>query len=55
MGSPISTWEGATAYFAFADSPALIGICLIASVALCVGAIVMVGIHESHAYGKIDG
>lgn len=51
MGSPIETWEGATAIFngAGGASPA---IWLVLSVIACFGAIVMAAIHEEHVYAK---
>ncbi|MEI4473031.1 hypothetical protein [Frigidibacter sp. MR17.24] len=46
--SPITTWEGAEAYFVFADSPALIWLSLLGSVAACVYTIVKMASHEAH-------
>ena len=53
MGSPIETWENATAYFTGAggSTPAII---LVLSIALCVGLIVHGAMHEEHAYKKKD-
>ena len=49
MGSPITTWEGAGAYFTGAGgaSPAII---LIISVIVCFGCIVYGMRHEEEAY-----
>lgn len=51
MGSPISTWEGAAAYFTGAGG-ASPGIILLISVVVCFGAIVYGAIHEEHSYSK---
>ncbi|MEM8553693.1 MAG: hypothetical protein AAGF71_02590 [Pseudomonadota bacterium] len=49
-GSPITSWEGAEAYFTFADSPTMITIFLVGAVVVCFGAIFYGGMHESEAY-----
>ena len=51
MGSPIETWEGATAYFTGAGgfTPSLF---LFLAIALCVALIVQGAIHEEAAYKK---
>ncbi len=49
-GSPITTWEGAEAYFTFADRPTVLSVILILAVVACVGAVIYGGIHESEAY-----
>jgi hypothetical protein len=53
MGSPITSWEGAEAYFTGAGgaTPALL---LILAVAFTVAAIVYGARHESHAYAKCE-
>lgn len=48
--SPITSWEGAEAYFTFADSPMAIGIILILAVAVTVGAIIATAKHENNSY-----
>lgn len=50
--SPIITWEGAEAYFTFADSPTAIGFFFIIGVLLTVGSIGYSMYHESEAYKK---
>ncbi len=50
--SPITTWEGAEAYFTFANSPGMISIILILSVIATFGAIAVAAIHEKHAYSN---
>jgi len=49
-GAPIETWEGAEAYFTFADSPAMMMIFLILAVVATFGAILYGGKHEAEAY-----
>lgn len=51
--SPITTWEGATAYFTFADKPAVLGLVLIAAVAVCVYTIASMVKHENASYRKL--
>lgn len=51
--SPITAWEGATAYFTFADKPAMLAIFLLGSLAVCVYAIVSMVKHENAAYKKL--
>lgn len=50
--SPITTWEGATAYFTFADSPFVLSIVLVGAMAACVYAIVSMAQHENAASKK---
>ncbi len=52
MGSPITNWDGATAYFTgFGSSTP--GIILLIAIAAVVGAIFVGHLHESHAYSKV--
>jgi hypothetical protein len=53
--SPITSWEGAEAYFTFADKPGIMYAILAASVTICFGTIVMAAIHETEAFKKIEG
>jgi len=53
--SPITSWEGAEAYFTFADKPAVMYAILAAAVIICFGTIIMAGIHETEAFKKLDG
>ena len=55
MGSPITTWEGAAAYFTFANQPAIIYALLAGAVIITALSIIMGGIHESEAYKKLNG
>lgn len=48
--SPITTWEGAEAYFTFADSPAALMVILSLSIAVTVGVIIATIKHENHTY-----
>ena len=38
--SPITSWEGAEAYFTFADKPGILYVILAAAVILCFGTII---------------
>lgn len=48
--SPITSWDGAAAYFTFADSPAAMMIILLLSIAATVGTIVATIKHENSTY-----
>ncbi|MEM7636394.1 MAG: hypothetical protein AAF299_17640 [Pseudomonadota bacterium] len=52
MGSPIDSWEGATAVFTGAHSSFSIGLSLLILVAVCVAPIVYSAIHEKAQYDK---
>ncbi len=52
MGSPIDTWEGATAVFTGAHSSFSIAVSLLVMVALCVAPIVSSAGHEKEQYNK---
>lgn len=53
--SPITTWDGAAAYFTFADKPVVMYLILAAAVIVTFGTIVMAGIHEVEAFKKLEG
>lgn len=48
--SPITSWEGAEAYFTFADNPFMIGLILVLAISATVGAIVLTAKHENESY-----
>lgn len=48
--SPITSWEGATAYFTFADNPTAIGFILTLSIIVCAAVIGYSFYHENHTY-----
>ncbi|MDP3895140.1 MAG: hypothetical protein Q8Q62_00545 [Mesorhizobium sp.] len=50
--SPITVWEGATAYFTFADSPLILSVVLVGAIAACVYAIVSMAQHETASSKK---
>lgn len=50
MSSPIESWEGAEAYFTFADSPAVLVAILVVAVVVVIGAIVATAKHENESY-----
>lgn len=52
MGSPIESWEGATAIFTGADSPGSMVFWLIVAIALVVVPIVAAAVHENQSYTK---
>lgn len=53
--APITSWEGAEAYFTFADKPAILVLIVLAAAAVCIGGIVSMIRHENYAYKKLDG
>lgn len=52
MSSPISSWEGASAVFTFADKPMVMGFILVVAAALTVFAIYATVRHEQHSYNS---
>jgi hypothetical protein len=48
--SPITSWEGAEAYFTFAESPVAMGIILTLAIAATVGAVVATIHHENKTF-----
>jgi hypothetical protein len=52
--SPITTWDGAAAYFTFADKPVVMYCILAAAVIITFGTIIIAGIHEVEAFKKIE-
>ncbi|APZ55049.1 hypothetical protein [Salipiger abyssi] len=50
--SPIESWEGAEAYFTFADKPAVMMLFLLIAVAITFGTIIVAAVHEKHAYNN---
>lgn len=53
--SPITSWEGAAAYFTFADKPAILYVILAAAVIVTFGTIVIACMHETEASKKVEG
>ena len=51
--SPVTEWEGTEAYFTFADSPTMLGIILLLSVAVTIGCIVISSKHETESAKKL--
>ena len=54
MGSSISTWEGATAYFTFADSPVMLVLFAMGVSAIVIGLITSIIKHENKAFKDFD-
>lgn len=52
MSSPISSWEGASTIFTYADKPAVMGFILVVAVALTAFAIWATVRHEKHSYNS---
>ncbi|HGM6785247.1 TPA: hypothetical protein ACKP6X_005949 [Pseudomonas aeruginosa] len=50
----ISTYEGASAVFTFADKPAVLGLITIVVVAVTIFALVATFTHEKHSYSLPD-
>lgn len=50
--SPITSWEGAAAYFTFADSPMLVALFFGLAVLVTLGAIAVMINHEKHSFEK---
>lgn len=50
--SPISSWEGAAAYFTFADSPMAIAFFFILAVVITIGTIGVMMKHEKESFEK---
>ena len=52
--SPLTSWEGAEAYFTFADKPGVITFFFIIGVLLTFGSIAYSMYHESKSYKKLE-
>jgi hypothetical protein len=48
--SPITSWDGAEAYFTFADKPSVMMLILVLSILVTVGAVVATVLHENNTY-----
>lgn len=51
-GSPVTAWEGATAYYTFADRPFLVALCLVAMAVVTLGVIIHSAKHETAAFKR---
>jgi hypothetical protein len=51
--SPITSWEGAAAYFTFADKPGVLMLIFLVSVVVTTGVIVSAARHENAVYRKL--
>lgn len=51
--SPITSWEGATAYFTFADNPLILGLIFATSVLVAAGVIAAMMKHEKESFEKL--
>jgi hypothetical protein len=52
--SPITSWEGAEAYFTFADKPFVVGFIFILSVIVTVAVIGAMILHEKHSFERLN-
>jgi hypothetical protein len=52
--SPITKWEGAEAYFTFADNPTAVLGLLALSAVIVVGSIIFGAFHEKECYVKVE-
>jgi len=52
MSSPISSWEGASSVYSYADKPAVLAVILLVAVAVTVVAIWATIRHEKHSYNS---
>lgn len=52
--SPITSWEGAGAFFTFADKPGVLYVILAAAVLVCFGTIILAAKHEIETFEKIE-
>lgn len=52
MSSPISSWEGASSVYTFADKPAVMSVILVLGVALTLFSIWATVRHEQHSYNS---
>ncbi|MEH6367714.1 MULTISPECIES: hypothetical protein [Pseudomonas] len=52
MSSPITSWEGASSVFTFADKPGVMALILVVAVAVTVAAIWITVRHEKHSYNS---
>lgn len=52
MSSPISSWEGASSIFTYADKPAVLAVIMLVAVAVTVVAIWATIRHEKHSYNS---
>lgn len=50
MGTSITTWEDASAYFTFADSPVMLGLFTIGAAAIVLGLIWSIIKHENKVF-----
>ncbi|OLS64434.1 hypothetical protein [Pseudomonas putida] len=50
----ISTYEGASAVFTFADKPAVLGVITVVVIAATLYALVTTFVHEKHSYAMPD-
>jgi hypothetical protein len=52
--SPITSWEGAAAYFTFADKPFVVGFVFTLSVIVTLVVIGAMILHEKHSFERLN-
>lgn len=52
--APITKWDGAEAYFTFADNPTVVLGLLVLSAVIVVGSIIFGSFHEKECYVKVE-
>lgn len=52
--SPISSWEGAQAYFTFADNPWVIGFLFALAVVVTLAVVGVMVAHEKHSFDRMQ-
>lgn len=53
--APIESWEGAEAYFTWANAPTMLTVSLILTLVVVVGVIVHSAIHEKKSFARAEG
>lgn len=53
--APITTWEGAEAYYTWAGSSSLLTLCLVLTAAIVVGVVVQSLVHEKKSFKRAEG
>ena len=52
--APLTTWEGAEAYFTWANAPTMLTVSLILMLAVVVGVIVHSAMHEKKSFARAE-
>lgn len=52
--APLTTWEGAEAYFTWANAPTMLTVSLILMLVVVVGVIVHSAVHEKKSFARAE-